>query len=134
MLLSFLLLLSTFASSLASIKSCNPNSIFQVSHVRLTPDPPILEKPFFIDIGFNNTGPEISDGLIENIYTINGITMPSKRIPLCEYFDCPVSSGNNYQVYNSTWSFISGTITIESQFNATDGQELLCLLAHFVVK
>lgn len=125
-LLYLLPLLFSFASS--TITDCgNGNSLFQITKLGLTPDPPVIGKDVYLTLVFENPGEDITDGTVRTDVAINGIPYPPSDGQLCENTECPIKTGENDRGTNSVWPDLTGKIDTTIQWKKLTGELLLCV-------
>ncbi len=122
-------LLSFFAASSASISDCsNGASVFKLTELGLTPDPPQKGQPLDMTVKFDNPGPEIVDGTVTTSVTLNFIPFQPTVEALCTNTQCPLTTGANDRSTSSTWpDTVTGSITSKIEWTAVDGSQLLCI-------
>jgi hypothetical protein len=127
MYLLFLLgLLSAYAN--ATITDCgNGASLFQITKLALTPDPPVIGKDIFLTLIFENPDTVIEDGSATTNIAINGIPYPPSSQDLCEATACSISVGTNDRSTSSVWPELSGKIDTTIQWKKPSGELLLCI-------
>lgn len=132
--MKFLLLIPFFAGLTSStITDCgNGNSIFQITKLDLTPDPPVIGKDVFLTLQFNNPLSDINDGQVTTKVSMNGIPYPPSTQSLCENTQCPIMYGNNDRSTNNVWPDISGKIDTTIEWRTPSEDLLLCI--HTTVK
>lgn len=131
MILSRLFYLASciFAFSSASITDCsNGESIFEITELALTPDPPVKGRDLYMTVKFNNPGEELSEGSVTTSVTLNFIPFAPTTNPLCDSTQCPIVSGPNDRSTSSIWpDTVSGTVSSKIMWNTLDGFQLLCI-------
>jgi hypothetical protein len=117
------------AFSSASITDCsNGASIFKVTDLVLTPDPPVKGKDLFMTVKFDNPGEELSKGTVTTSVSLNFIPFTPTTKPLCDSTQCPIVSGPNDRSTSSIWpDTVSGAISSKIVWNTIDGFQLLCI-------
>jgi hypothetical protein len=118
-----------FAITTATIKDCsNGNSIFEITELALTPDPPIKGKELYMTVKFDNPNDEISEGSVTTSVTLNFIPFQPSIKTLCDSTQCPIMPGSNDRSTSSVWpDTVSGTVSSKIVWNTPDGFELLCI-------
>lgn len=113
----------------ASIKDCsNGASLFQLTDLALTPDPPVRGQVLDMTVKFNNPGPEITDGTVTTSVTLNFIPFQPTVETLCTNTQCPLVSGANDRSTSSTWpDNVSGNLVSKIEWTGVDGSQLLCI-------
>ena len=127
------LILVLTSTTTSSIVDCGAGtSLFQITELGLTPDPPIIGKDVYLTLKFNNPYSEIDDGTATSKVSINGIPYPPSSDPLCEKTACPLKVGANDRSTSSLWPELSGKIDTTIQWTDVNGGMLLCI--HSIVK
>lgn len=118
-----------FAFSSASITDCSKGvSIFEITELSLTPDPPVKGKDLHMIIKFNNPGEELSEGSVTTSISLNYIPFAPSIKSLCDSTQCPLVSGSNDRSTSSIWpDTVSGVVSSKIVWNTLDGSQLLCI-------
>jgi hypothetical protein len=117
------------AFSSASITDCSKGeSIFEITELALTPDPPVKGKDLYMKVQFNNPGEELSEGIVTTSVSLNFIPFTPSTKSLCDSTQCPIVSGPNDRSTTSVWpDTVSGAISSKIVWNTLDGFQLLCI-------
>jgi len=127
------LILGLTSSTNSSIVDCGTGtSLFQITDLALTPDPPVIGKDVYLTLKFNNPYSEIEEGTATSKVSINGIPYPPSSDPLCEKTACPLKVGANDRSTSSLWPELSGKIDTTIHWTDVNGGVLLCI--HSTVK
>lgn len=106
------LLYTFFAAALASIQDCNTSSIFQLTKLSLSPESVAAGQQLDMTVQFNNTGPDVTDGLVKTSVTYNFIPLSPSEEALCSNTECPLVTGFNDRSTSNPWpSGLSGTVS-----------------------
>jgi hypothetical protein len=132
-LLSVISLFSFFASGLSVVKDCDSTSVFRPTQLALSPDPPVPGKPVRLTLVFDNTGPEITDGVVTTSASVNYIPMAPSTGPLCENTACPIVPGANDRSTETIFPSVTGLIRSKVVWKGMAGQSLLCIDTSFKV-
>jgi hypothetical protein len=126
-LVSSILLL--FRTGDAIIKDCgNGNSIFQITELALTPDPPIRGKDVYMTVKFINPLEDINAGKCTTSATLNFIPFQPTVEELCTSTQCPILSGLNDRSTSNVWpDTVSGSITSKITWTMPNDSLLLCI-------
>jgi hypothetical protein len=118
-----------FAFCSASITDCSKGtSIFEITELALTPDPPIRGKDLYMTVQFNNPGDDLSEGSTTTSVSLNYIPFTPTTKPLCDSTQCPIVSGPNDRSTSSVWpDTVSGIVLSKIVWNTLDGSQLLCI-------
>jgi hypothetical protein len=129
MISKLLYIASCFFAATATIKDCsNGNSIFQITELALTPDPPIRGKDLFMTVKFDNPNDQITEGSVTTSVSLNFIPFQPTVKPLCDSSQCPIMPGSNDRSTSSVWpDTVSGTVSSKIVWNTVDNFELLCI-------
>lgn len=123
-----LILLGTFALAGASIKDCDPASVFRPTALALYPDPPIRGESVAMTVVFDNPGPEVTEGTVKTAITLNGIPLSPSVEALCDDTVCPIVSGSNDRSTSSVWpDTVTGRISSKITWSGKNGESLLCI-------
>jgi hypothetical protein len=133
MLLKLVTLCTLIISSFATIKDCDPTSVFRPTQLTLSPDPPVPGKPIRLTLIFDNTGPEITDGTVSTSITLNYIPISPTSGPLCENTACPIIPGSNDRSTETTFPSVTGLVHSKVTWTGPQGQSLLCIDTTFKV-
>ena len=124
-LYSLLFVLPFLSSVSASITDCDPASVFRLTQLTFTPDPPVPGAPSEIALQFTNTGPVITDG--QELGTINYNGLPySYQQPLCAITQCPIGVGSQERRNTTDWPSMTGKMTIQVNWVGPAQESLLC--------
>lgn len=126
-MLKLLTLFTLFVSSFATIKDCDPSSIFRPSQLALSPDPPVPGKPVRLTLIFDNTGPEITQGTVSTSISVNYIPFSPSSVPLCENTACPIVPGSNDRSTETIFPSVTGIIHSKVTWVGPQGESLLCI-------
>jgi hypothetical protein len=119
-----------FASmSYSSISDCSSGtSLFQLTDLALTPDPPVTNEPLHMTVVFNNPGAEVNSGTVTTSVTLNWIPFSPSTEALCTNTQCPLVTGLNDRSTSSTWpDNVNGNVQSKIEWIADDGSQLLCI-------
>jgi hypothetical protein len=117
---------STFCA--ASIKDCDTTSVFRVTELAVTPDPPVRGQSVTMTVRFDNPGPVIDAGTVTTSVTLNGIPFQPSTEALCTNTACPIPSGGADRSTTSTWpTNVGGRVVTKSQWTSESGASLLCV-------
>ena len=133
MLLKLITFCTLFVSSFATIKDCDPTSVFRPTQLAVSPDPPVPGKPVRLTLIFDNTGPEITDGTASTSITLNYIPISPTSGPLCENTACPIVPGSNDRSTETTFPSVTGFIHSKVTWTGPRGESLLCIDTNFKV-
>lgn len=113
----------------AKIVDCsNGGSLFKVTELALSPDPPIRGKQVDMIVKFDNPGSEISEGSVTTSISLNYIPFQPSTEALCTSTICPLVSGPNDRSTNSVWpDSVSGIVSSKIVWKGVDDSELLCI-------
>lgn len=122
-------LLSVLSVTNASIVDCGADqSQFKLTQLALTPEPPIPGQDVLMTVVFDNPGPEVTDGLVTNSITLNGLPFSPSTEALCTNTQCPLVVGSNDRSATSQWpTGVSGKIVSRIEWTDTSGGLLLCI-------
>jgi hypothetical protein len=123
------LLVSTFQAAFGSIQNCGKDtSLFQITDLSLTPDPPVKGKEVELAVTFNNPGFSVVSGTCESTVTLNFVQFPESIKPLCESTLCPLDMGDNKRIAKSIWpDNVSGFIKSKLEWFNDKNEQLLCI-------
>jgi hypothetical protein len=112
-----------------SIKDCGAGqTVFQLTELALTPDPPVRGKPVEMKVVFNNPGLVISDGSATITLSLNFIPFQPSTEPLCKNTVCPIVYGLNDRSTTSTWpDTVSGSVSSKITWLGPASENLLCI-------
>lgn len=118
-----------FAVTTATITDCSDgDSIFEITELSFTPDPPIRGEDFYMILKFNNPGEQITEGSVTSSVSLNFIPFQPTTKPLCDSTQCPIMPGSNDRSTSSVWpDTVSGIISSKIVWNTPDNFELLCI-------
>jgi hypothetical protein len=118
-----------FSVAGATIADCSAGlSMFQLTKLALTPDPPIADQPVLMTVQFNNPGPAINEGTVTTRVTLNGLPFSPTSEPLCTNTLCPLTFGSNDRSATSTWpSGIKGKLATRIEWTDVFNELLLCI-------
>ncbi len=134
MLLRILSLCTLISSVTASIKDCNPSSIFRPLELTVSPDPPVPGQPVYLTLIFDNPGPDITDGSVTTTLSVNSIPFSPSTEPLCDNTKCPIVSGKNDRSTQNVWpSGVYGLVKSRITWSGSNGEQLLCIDTAFKV-
>jgi hypothetical protein len=133
MFLRILALCGLIAAARGTIKDCDSTSVFRPTQLALTPDPPVIGKPVQLTLVFDNTGPEITNGIVSTTLSVNYIPVSPTTEPLCQNTECPIVSGSNDRSTETTFPSVSGLIKSKVVWTGPEGQSLLCIDTAFKV-
>lgn len=125
MIRRILTILGLVATTSGSITDCG--SAFQITSLGLYPDPPVRNQPLYMDLQFNNNGPNISEGTVYTSLTYNGLPIAVDPKPLCEDTPCPIPQGYNNRSTATTCPDVSGKVTSQIKWQSPVGTVLLCI-------
>jgi hypothetical protein len=113
----------------SSISDCsNGNSLFQLTDLALTPDPPVRNEPLHMTVVFNNPGEDVSSGTVTTSVTLNWIPFSPTVEALCDNTQCPLINGLNDRSTSSIWpDTVSGNVQSKIEWTGVDGSQLLCI-------
>ena len=132
-MIKVLTLFTLFASSFASIKDCDPSSVFRPTQLAITPDPPIPGQSIKLTLIFNNQGKEITDGTATTTLSVNFLPFSPTTVPLCQNTMCPIVSGSNDRSTETTFPDVTGIIKSRVTWTGTEGESLLCIDTSFKI-
>jgi hypothetical protein len=121
------------ASSSATIKDCNPSSIFRPTTLSVAPDPPIPGQTVKLTLIFDNPGPQIDDGTVTTTLSVNFMPFSPTTQSLCDNTKCPIITGSNDRSTESTWPSVTGTVKSKITWIGPNSEELLCIDTTFKV-
>lgn len=118
-----------FQTSGATIKDCGADtSIFQITELALSPDPPIRGKDVHMSVKFINPLETIDSGTCTTSVTLNFIPFQPSVDELCKSTQCPILSGLNDRSTTSVWpDTVSGSITSKIVWTTDNNAQLLCI-------
>jgi hypothetical protein len=128
-----LTLFTILSSSFASIKDCDPSSVFRPTQLSISPDPPIPGQSVKLTLVFDNTGNEITDGTATTTLSVNFMPFSPTTKPLCENTACPILSGSNDRSTETTFPDVTGIIKSRVTWTGPEGESLLCLDTSFKI-
>lgn len=113
----------------AAITDCSQGlSMFKLTNLALTPDPPIGDQSVLMTVQFNNPGPTINDGTVTTRVTLNGLPFVPTVEPLCSNTLCPLTFGPNDRSTTSTWPVgVKGKLTTRIEWTDVFNELLLCI-------
>ncbi len=113
----------------ATVKNCDPNSLFTVNAVGLTPTSPAPGDPVTLHLDYTvPEGMTVDDGTTTYAVTLNFIPFAPSTNPLCQDIPCPLGAGTYKNDTVSTWpTGVSGTFTSKMTWSNPAGQTLLCI-------
>jgi hypothetical protein len=118
--------LSAFAG--ASIKDCNPSSIFRPTALTLYPDPPVRGEPVYMTVKFENPGGDVTDGTVTTAITLNGLPLSPSVKALCDDTACPIVTGLNDRSTSSVWpDSVTGRVASKITWTGARGESLMCI-------
>lgn len=125
----FFAALATFKGTNALIKDCGAGqTVFQLTELALTPDPPVRGKPLDMKVVFNNPGAEVSDGTVTTTLSLNFIPFQPSVEPLCKNTICPIVEGLNDRSTSSVWpDTVSGAVSSKITWVGPNSENLLCI-------
>lgn len=125
----FLATLAIFKSTSATIKDCGAGqTVFQLTELALTPDPPVRGNPLNMKVIFNNPGGEVTDGTATTTLSLNFIPFQPSTKPLCENTICPITEGLNDRSTSSIWpDTVSGAVSSKITWLGPNSENLLCI-------
>lgn len=126
-MLKLLTLFTVFASSFATIKDCDPSSIFRPTQLQISPDPPIPNQPVKLTLIFDNTGKEITSGTVTTSLSVNYIPLSPTTTTLCDSTTCPIVPGKNDRSTETTFPEVTGIIKSKVTWIGPEGESLLCI-------
>jgi hypothetical protein len=117
------------AVSYSAITDCsNGASLFKLTDLAITPDPPVRNEPLHMTVVFDNPGESVSLGQVTTSVTLNWIPFIPTVEALCDNTQCPLVSGLNDRSTSSIWpDTVSGNIQSKIVWAADDGSQLLCI-------
>lgn len=126
-MLKLLTLFTVFVTSFATIKDCDPSSVFRPTQLKLSPDPPIPNQPVKLTLIFDNTGKEITSGTVTTSFSVNYIPLSPTTAPLCDNTACPIVPGSNDRSTETTFPDVTGIIKSKVTWTGPEGESLLCV-------
>lgn len=126
-MIRILTLCALIAGSFASIKDCDPSSIFRPTQLSISPDPPIPGQLVKLSLVFDNTGDEVNDGTVTTSITLNSIPISPSTVSLCENTICPIIHGINDRSTETTFPSVTGIIKSRVTWTGSKGESLLCI-------
>ena len=123
-LITLITTLLSFAT--ATIKNCDPASLFQITTLSLTPEQPVAGDIVKLSLVFDNPGAPIMDGTVTNIITLNGLPFTSESA-LCSNTECPIVTGSNDRSTQNTWPSVTGTVSSKIIWTGPNDETLLCI-------
>ena len=127
-------LCALIAGSFASIKDCDPSSVFRPTQLAISPDPPIPGQPVKLTLVFDNTGDEVTQGTVTTSISVNSIPISPSTASLCENTVCPIIHGTNDRSTETTFPSVTGIIKSRVVWSGPKGKSLLCLDSSLKVK
>lgn len=122
----FTLLASLLSFTSATIKNCDPASVFQITTLSLTPEQPAAGDLVKLSLVFNNPGAPITDGTVATTVSYNGLPFSSSET-LCKNTECPIVTGSNDRSTQNEWPSISGTVSSKIVWKGVNDESLLCI-------
>lgn len=133
-ILSALLLAAAATFGAASIKDCDPTSVFRPTELAVSPDPPVRGQPVTLTVRFENPGPVIDAGSVTTSVTLNGLPFSPSTEALCENTACPIPTDDVDRSTTSTWpTSVGGKVVTKSQWFSENGASLLCVQTSLTV-
>jgi hypothetical protein len=126
-MLKLFALLCLFASTSASIKNCDESSLFKITELALTPDPPVRNSPVALTLVFDNPDKEITDGTVTTSLSLNYIPITPMVEPLCHNTECPITLGLNNRSTDAAFPDVTGILKSKVVWTNMDGETLLCI-------
>jgi hypothetical protein len=119
---------SVFSAS-AAITDCSAGlSMFKLTKLALTPDPPIADQSVLMTVLFDNPGPTINEGTVTTRVTLNGLPFSPTSEPLCSNTLCPLTFGPNDRSATSTWpAGVKGRLISRIEWTDVFNELLLCI-------
>jgi hypothetical protein len=127
MFIRLVTLCALIVGSFASIKDCDPSSVFRPTQLAISPDPPIPGQAVKLTLIFDNTGDEISEGTVTTSISINAIPVSPSKVSLCENTACPITHGVNDRSTEITFPSVTGIIKSHVTWTGPKGESLLCI-------
>lgn len=129
MLRAFFLLISAFHATFATIQNCGKgSSLFQITELSLTPDPPQRGKEIEISVKFNNPEFSVVSGTSISSVILNYTPFPKNIESLCKSTTCPIDMGNNERKATSIWpENVYGLVKSKLEWFNDNNQHLLCI-------
>jgi hypothetical protein len=117
----------------ASIQDCGlGKSVFNITDLALTPDPPVPGSSIAMTFQFNNPGGPVTDGSVTTSVTLNFIPFAPSVEPLCTNTQCPLVTGfNDRSTKGTTPTSVQGKVVTKIVWAATDGSQLACIATSF---
>jgi hypothetical protein len=129
-----MLFFTLLATTTALIQNCNTSSVFQITDLGLTPDPPVPGEPFVMTLLFDNPDTSIPNGTITSSLSLNYVPFPTSTVCLCNNTECPIPVGKNDRSTKSVWpSTVTGRVTAKTEWYDETGNQLLCIHTSFTV-
>jgi hypothetical protein len=126
-MLQLLSLLCLIASNFASIRNCDESSLFKITSLGLTPDPPVSNQPVSLTLVFDNPDKEITDGTVTTSLSLNYIPVTPTVEPLCQNTECPITIGLNNRSTETIFPDVSGILKSKVVWTNTNDEILLCI-------
>jgi hypothetical protein len=133
MLFKLLTFYSLLTTGFATIKDCNPESIFRPTQLTVYPDPPIPGQPVKLTLIFDNTGPKINDGTVTTTLSINSMPFSPSTQTLCDNTKCPIVSGSNNRSTENIWPNVNGIVKSKITWTGPNNEQLLCINTVFKI-
>jgi hypothetical protein len=117
----------------ASIQDCGlGKSLFNITDLALTPDPPVPGSSIAMTFQFINPGEPITDGSVTTSVTLNFIPFAPSVEPLCTNTQCPLGTGfNDRSTKGTTPTSVQGKVVTKIVWAATNGSQLACIATSF---
>ena len=124
-----LLLVSVFQAASATIRTCEAElSVFKITELNLTPDPPVKGDDITLSVKFNNPGFSVVSGTSKTSASLNFVPLPDTLQPLCDSTTCPIEMGANERHTTAKWpDSVSGLVKSKLEWIHDTNELLLCI-------
>jgi hypothetical protein len=126
---SLFLLVSAFQATSATIQNCGKDtSLFQLTELSLTPDPPVKGQSVKLSVTFQNPGFSVVSGTSKTSASLNFVPVPDTIQPLCASTTCPLEMRQNERHTTTTWpDTLTGLIKSKLEWFNDTNEQLLCI-------
>jgi len=122
----FILTLVGLIQILGQATDCNPNSLFHIHQLTLSPNPPVVNENATLTIYYEAPF-EVADGTSDFACTLNGIPVISSSHPLCDGMPCPITIGFHNLTNSIEIPDAKGSLVCKNRWYSTKHEQLLCV-------